>query len=139
MTPFYLESINLPCLGHEAFIELGDGIFIGHTGDIICKYAVFLLGSIDGCESGAKLTVAAKSMASLGAASISLACAVMPESLAVSSAAFLDFIYCAKKAQKFVNTAFYYKTKLIKIEHCTKNTCAFHQTHVSQIINSHIK
>lgn len=67
----------------------------------------------DGCESGAKLTVAAKSMASLGAASISLACAVMPESLAISSAAFLDFIYCAKKAQKFVNTAFYYKTKLV--------------------------
>ena len=67
----------------------------------------------DGCESGAKLTVAAKSMASLGAASISLACAVMPESLAISSAAFLDFIYCAKKAQKFVNTAFYYKAKLV--------------------------
>lgn len=66
----------------------------------------------DGCESGAKLNVAAKSMASLGAASVSLACAVMPESLAISSAEFLDFIYCAKKAQKFVNTAFYYKNKL---------------------------
>lgn len=66
----------------------------------------------DGCESGAKLNVAAKSMASLGANSICLACAVMPESLAISSAEFLDFIYCAKKMQKFVNTAFYYKNKL---------------------------
>lgn len=70
----------------------------------------------DGCEVGAKLAVAAKSMASLGANNVILACAVMPESLVASVSGYLDEIYCVDKIESFVSTDFYYKNKLEYLE-----------------------
>lgn len=66
----------------------------------------------DGCQSGGRLAVAAKSMAALGAKNLALACAFMPEDLAVYAREILDEVYCLKKIPAFVSMSFYYKNKI---------------------------
>lgn len=66
----------------------------------------------DSCETGARLTVATKSLTNMGAKSVILGIALMPSDMAEYANTIVDDVYCAFKIDGFVSTDFYYEKTL---------------------------
>lgn len=63
----------------------------------------------DGCETGSKIAVAAKSMRELGVANLYLSCAVMSDDVEQYVTSIYDKVFVARKVAAFVTTNFYFE------------------------------